>query len=48
MATRYTVVCDDGQARAIGVLARRYGITEEEVLKQLIDLGLEDVESKSV
>jgi transcriptional/translational regulatory protein YebC/TACO1 len=46
MPTRYTVVCDDGQARAIEVLARRYGITEEEVLKQLIELGLEDIEER--
>ncbi|GGN91813.1 MULTISPECIES: CopG family transcriptional regulator [Haloarcula] len=48
MSSRFTVVCDDGQARAIQVLARRYGITEEEVLKQLIDLGLEDVEESTV
>ncbi|WP_135303821.1 ribbon-helix-helix protein, CopG family [Haloarcula amylovorans] len=48
MATRYTVSCDDDQARAVAVLARRYGITEEEVLKQLIDLGLEDVEERIV
>jgi hypothetical protein len=48
MTTRYTVVCDDGQARAITVLARRYGITEEEVVKQLIDLGLDDIEERPV
>ncbi|MBX0324060.1 CopG family transcriptional regulator [Halomicroarcula sp. F13] len=47
MSSRFTVVCDDGQARAIQVLARRYGITEEEVVKQLIDLGLEDVEEST-
>jgi len=41
MSTRYTVVCDDDQARAVSRLAHRYGITEEEVLTQLIDLGLE-------
>jgi len=46
MPTRYTVVCDDDQARAISVLARRYGITEAEVLTQLIELGLEDVEER--
>lgn len=48
MATRFTVVCDDGQARAIEMLARRYGITEEEVLKQLIEVGLEDIEEPTV
>ncbi|PSP95713.1 CopG family transcriptional regulator [Halobacteriales archaeon QS_4_62_28] len=41
MGTRYTVVCNDDQARAVSRLAHRYGITEEEVLTQLIDLGLE-------
>ena len=48
MPTRYTVVCDDGQARAVEVLARRYGITEAEVLQQLIELGLEDIEEQPV
>ena len=48
MSTRYTVVCEDGQARAIEVLARRYGITEEEVVKQLIEVGLEDVEERTI
>jgi len=44
MSTRYTVVCDDDQARAVSRLAHRYGITEEEVIAQLIDLGLESAE----
>ena len=48
MATRFTVVCEDDQARAIQVLARRYGITEEEVVKQLIEVGLEDVEERTI
>jgi len=48
MSTRFTVACDDGQARAIEVLARRYGITEEEVIQQLIELGLEDIEERPV
>jgi len=47
MSTRFTVVCEDGQARAIQMLARRYGITEEEVLQQLIELGLEDIEERT-
>lgn len=46
MASRFTVVCGDDQARAVRSLARRYGITEEEVLSQLIDLGLETVENE--
>ena len=48
MSTRYTVVCDDDQARAIEVLARRYGITEEEVLAQLVEMGLEEIEERPV
>ena len=46
MTTRYSVVCDDDQARAVRSLARRYGITEEEVLTQLIELGLEAVDGQ--
>ena len=48
MATRFTVVCEDDQARAIQMLARRYGITEEDVLRQLIELGLDDIEERTV
>lgn len=44
MPTRFDVACDDEQAQAVSQLAHRYGITEEEVIKQLIDLGLESVE----
>lgn len=44
MPTRFTVVCDDDQARAVSRLAHRFGITEEEVIQQLIDLGLESAE----
>jgi predicted transcriptional regulator len=44
MSTRFTVVCDDDQSRAVSRLAHRYGITEEEVIQQLIDLGLESIE----
>ena len=47
MSTRFTVVCEDDQARTIQLLSRRYGITEEEVLQQLIELGLEDVEGQT-
>lgn len=41
MPTRYTVVCDDELARTIETLAREYETTEEDVLLQLIDLGLD-------
>ncbi|MFC7019283.1 MULTISPECIES: CopG family transcriptional regulator [Haloarcula] len=48
MPTRFTVVCDDDQARAVEMLARRYGITEDEVLQQLVDLGLESLGERPV
>jgi hypothetical protein len=44
MPTRFTVVCPDDRARAIRSIAREYDITEEEVLRQLVDLGLEELE----
>jgi predicted transcriptional regulator len=43
MPTRYTVVCDDDLADRVGGLAREYGLTEEEVIRQLVDIGLEEV-----
>lgn len=46
MATRFTVRCNEEQARAVEHLAHRYGITEEEVIAQLIDLGLEHLEER--
>jgi predicted transcriptional regulator len=46
MPTRFTVVCDDDVARDVEAIARRYDLTEEEVIRQLIDLGLEEVEGR--
>lgn len=46
MPTRYTVVCDDDLAREIQLLAHENGLTEEEVLHQLLDAGLEVVETE--
>ena len=43
MPTRYTVVCDDDLARDVEQIAREYDLTEEEVLRQLIDEGLESL-----
>jgi len=48
MARRFTIVCDDDQARVVETLARRYGITEEEVLSQLVELGLEVRDEQTV
>lgn len=48
MPTRYTVVCDDDLTREVKHLARQYNISEEEVLRQLIDLGFEQLEKEAV
>jgi len=47
MPTRYTVVCDDDRAREIKRLARKFDLTEEEVLRQLVDLGLEHLDEEA-
>lgn len=41
MAARYTLICDDDTVREVRALAREYGLTEEEVLGQLVDLGID-------
>jgi hypothetical protein len=43
MPTRYSVVFDDDRAERISTLAREYDLTEEEVLRQLVDLGLTEL-----
>ncbi|QSG15532.1 CopG family transcriptional regulator [Halapricum desulfuricans] len=45
MPTRYTVVCDDDLSRAVERLAHENNLTEEEVLRQLLDLGLDALET---
>jgi predicted transcriptional regulator len=47
MPTRYTVVCDDDLARDVEALAREYDLTEEEVLRQLVDVGLGELETEA-
>jgi len=44
MPTRYSVVCDDDLAREVEALARQYELTEEEVIRQLLDVGLDHLE----
>lgn len=44
MPTRYTVVCDDDLSRHVSKLARKYELTHEEVLRQLAELGLDELE----
>lgn len=43
MPTRYSLVCEDDLAEEIRGLAREYDLTEEEVLRQLVDLGLDEL-----
>lgn len=40
---QYTVVCEDTLAREIELLSREYGITQEAVVRQLLDVGLEHI-----
>ncbi|MFB6143116.1 MAG: ribbon-helix-helix protein, CopG family [Halorientalis sp.] len=44
MATRFTVVCDDDLAEQVESLALEYDLTEEEVIRQLLDVGIEHLE----
>ena len=48
MPTRYTLVCDDERSREVSRLARENGLTEEEVLRQLVDNGLDSLEEERV
>lgn len=41
MPTQYTLVCDDETSQTVRALAQEYEVTEEEVLRQLVDLGLD-------
>jgi hypothetical protein len=43
MPERFTLVCDDDLARQVRALAREYDLTEEEVLRQLVDLGMDEL-----
>ena len=48
MPTRYTVVCDEDLSQTVERLAHENDLTEEEVLGQLLDLGLETLEGRDV
>lgn len=41
---RYTLVCEERLGRQIEGLAAEYGITEQEVIRQLVETGLEHLE----
>lgn len=44
MPTRYSVVCNDDLAQEIERLARENEVTEAEVIRQLADLGLDQLD----
>lgn len=41
---RYCFECDAEVAQRIEGLATKYGLTEEKVLEQLVEVGLEEIE----
>ncbi|WP_267640848.1 CopG family transcriptional regulator [Haloarchaeobius amylolyticus] len=45
MTKRYSVVCGEDVSDQIEALAREYDLTEQAVLRQLIERGLEQVEN---
>lgn len=46
MAKRYSIVCDDEVEERVATLAKRYDLTEEAVLRQLIEQGLEKTDAE--
>lgn len=44
MTQRYSLVCDDRLAAEVDAIAQEYELTESEVLRQLITIGLEQRE----
>jgi uncharacterized protein YidB (DUF937 family) len=43
MPRKLSVVCEDALAAEVEELAQEYGLSEQEVLRQLIEQGLETV-----
>ncbi len=41
---RYTLLCEDELVRRVESLAAEYDMTQEAVLRQLLDAGLDSVE----
>ncbi|MCH7659374.1 MAG: CopG family transcriptional regulator [Euryarchaeota archaeon] len=44
MTQRYSLVCDDRLAAKVDAIAQEYELTETEVLRQLVTIGLEQRE----
>lgn len=45
MERRYSITCDRDLAKRIETLARKYDLTTQEVLEQLVTVGLEEIET---
>jgi hypothetical protein len=46
MERRYSITCDRERAKRIETLARKYDLTTQEVLQQLVTVGLEEIETR--
>jgi predicted DNA-binding protein len=46
MSQRLSLVCDDEIAERVDALAREYGLPRQEVLRQIIETGLEEIENE--
>lgn len=45
MGQRMSVVCSDDLAERVDALAREYGLPKQEVVRQLLEKGLEEIET---
>jgi metal-responsive CopG/Arc/MetJ family transcriptional regulator len=45
MPRRLSFVCEDDLLQRVDVLAREYGLSRQEVLRQAVETGLESIES---
>ena len=46
MERRYSITCARDRAKRIESLAREYDLTTQEFLQQLIEVGLEEIETE--
>jgi predicted DNA-binding protein len=46
MGRRLSLVCDDEIVERVDALAREYGLPRQEVLRQVIETGLEETEAE--
>jgi predicted DNA-binding protein len=45
MERQYSITCERDRAKRIETLAREYDLTTQQVLQQLIEVGLEEIET---